>query len=289
MKTIKPYRCRRSKKDHTLESAQPSLRRAAPQTPLKRGAASKRSARARGGVVAARAIAASTTRPYRRRCRFGGPRSARRGAVASPPRRSRGGFSGTAMVRSALVAAAVATAAAREEPTQPGFRAAAGDAGVVAKTNVLCDLPELTLPVVEKGGLASDEVAIFLLSNAAVYCGRSLPMINTWGRAFPHVYSAGPRRNRNASSGSKVRRGGRVDAAGRSRRGPGAVAPRPWGGCVDAAAASSVRRPRRRLRQHERAGRRGRVPVRQARGRLPRAPVLRARAHAAPLRRVQRD
>ena len=108
-------------------------------------------------------------------------------------------------------------------------------AGVVATTNVLCDLPELTLPVVEKGGLASDEVAIFLLSNAAVYCGRSLPMINTWGRAFPHVYSAGPRRNRNASSGSKVSRGGRVDAAGRSRRGPGAVAPTPRGGRDDAA------------------------------------------------------
>jgi hypothetical protein len=61
--------------------------------------------------------------------------------------------------------------------------------GNVSKhANVLCNTDELFMPPTQNG-LRSDEVAWFLMTNAALYCERVLPMVNAWGRSFPHVYA----------------------------------------------------------------------------------------------------
>ena len=54
--------------------------------------------------------------------------------------------------------------------------------------NVLCKTDEFFMPPTQNG-LRSDEVAWFLMTNAALYCERVLPMVNAWGRSFPHVYA----------------------------------------------------------------------------------------------------
>ena len=67
----------------------------------------------------------------------------------------------------------------------------AASAGARRARNAHCGADEFSLDV-QHNGLRSDEVAVFLLSTIFHYCGRAASQINTWGRAFPHLYTVLP-------------------------------------------------------------------------------------------------